>query len=216
MRALSHNLCFSFTLMACAVLVITRLQGYELAPALAKMAASAGFLVVAITSGAFQSRYGKTLFFGLCLAAVGDMLLIGSSQSFFLFGLGTFLLAHVVYLFAFIGRGISARWALTAAVPVAITAVVISTWLLPQVSGTMQIPVLAYTVVISLMVVAAFGTRGAGASLLIPVGALLFYFSDLAVATDQFVQTDFPNYVWGLPLYYTGQLLLARSTSKPG
>ena len=214
MRDSNHNIYLSFTLLACSVLVITRLLGYELIPALAKMAASAGFLIVAIASGAFQSRYGKTLFFGLCLAAMGDMFLIGSSQSFFLLGLGTFLLAHVVSLLAFIGRGISVRWALAAAVPVAITAIVVSIWLLPQVSGTMQIPVLAYTVVISLMVVAAFGTRGAGASLLFPVGALLFYFSDLAVATDQFVQSVFLNYGWGLLLYYTGQLLLARSTSQ--
>jgi uncharacterized membrane protein YhhN len=43
-------------------------------------------------------------------------------------------------------------------------------------------------------------------------GAALFYLSDLAVAADRFLGGSFPHYAWGLPLYYSGQLLLARTT----
>jgi uncharacterized membrane protein YhhN len=75
----------------------------------------------------------------------------------------------------------------------------------------MLIPVRSYTFVITLMVIAAFGARGAGAPVLLPLGASLFYLSDLSVAAGQFVQPAFPNYVWGLPFYFGGQVLLAMS-----
>ena len=80
----------------------------------------------------------------------------------------------------------------------------------------MLIPVRAYTFFISLMVITAFGVRGAGGPWLVPLGALLFYFSDLSVASLQFTDPPFPNYVWGLPFYYTGQLLLAMSVAFAG
>ena len=43
----------------------------------------------------------------------------------------------------------------------------------------------------------------------IPLGAALFIVSDVAVARQTFVQAAFANRLWGLPLYYGGQLLLA-------
>jgi uncharacterized membrane protein YhhN len=75
----------------------------------------------------------------------------------------------------------------------------------------MTVPVRIYTLVISIMVITAISSRKPGVTLLVPVGALLFYFSDLSVATAQFVQTEFPHYVWGLPFYFAGQTLLALS-----
>ncbi|MBT8089328.1 MAG: lysoplasmalogenase, partial [Gammaproteobacteria bacterium] len=63
-------------------------------------------------------------------------------------------------------------------------------------------------------VIAAIGTRGRGATKLILAGALMFFFSDLSVAALRLVQTTLPTYVWGLPLYYAGQLCLAASVSQ--
>ena len=71
-----------------------------------------------------------------------------------------------------------------------------------------------YTIVISLMVAAAIGTRGHGATILIVAGGLMFFLSDLSVAALRIVQSEFPTYVWGLPLYYAGQLCLALSVSR--
>ena len=59
----------------------------------------------------------------------------------------------------------------------------------------------------------AFGARGAGAPRLIVIGAMLFFVSDLAVAMQRIVAPGFPAYLWGLPLYYSGQLCLALGTS---
>jgi len=42
-------------------------------------------------------------------------------------------------------------------------------------------------------------------------GALSFYFSDVFVARDRFLDKEFLNRLIGLPMYYTGQFLLAFS-----
>jgi uncharacterized membrane protein YhhN len=42
-------------------------------------------------------------------------------------------------------------------------------------------------------------------------GALSFYFSDVFVARDRFLKEEFLNRLMGLPMYYTGQFLLAFS-----
>ena len=87
-------------------------------------------------------------------------------------------------------------------------------WLQPHIPADLDIPVRAYIAVISVMVIFAFGTRGAGGPVLILIGALLFFLSDLSVAALRLAQTDFPTYVWGLPFYYGGQLCLALSVSQ--
>ncbi len=144
----------------------------------------------------------------------GDAFLIGETQTLFLAGLGAFLLAHVAYIVAFVLLGISIKWAGIAALAIGALAIAITVWLAPHIPSALVLPVRAYTTVISLMVIAAFGTRGRGASILIVAGAAMFFLSDLSVAALRLVQTDFPTYVWGLPLYYAGQVCLALSTSQ--
>ena len=42
-------------------------------------------------------------------------------------------------------------------------------------------------------------------------GARLFFVSDLTVARDRFVARASANKAWGLPAYFSGQLLIAWS-----
>lgn len=200
--------------IACLVLVIASLLDQSQIAAVAKILASCGFIAVAIFCGAMRSAYGKSLLAGLALSFVGDVSLIGETREAFLTGLGAFLLAHIAYVSAFAIRGVDARAMLIAGVPVALIATAVSAWLLPYIAADMRVPVFAYTFVISVMLVAAFGTRGKGATVLILVGAVLFFLSDLSVALQRLVQSDFPTYIWGLPLYYAGQLCLAVSVSR--
>ena len=202
------------TAIACLVLVGTLLVGMNTVAAGTKIIASTGFLTVAILSGALQSTYGKVLLAGLTLSFAGDAFLIGDTQQAFLAGLAAFLLAHLAYVAAFAVHGINFRWLAAAAPPVIGIAIGIAVWLGPHTPPELSLPVRLYTIVISSMVIAAIGTRGKGGSMLILVGALLFFLSDLSVAALRLVQTDFPTYVWGLPLYYAGQLCLALSVSQ--
>jgi uncharacterized membrane protein YhhN len=73
----------------------------------------------------------------------------------------------------------------------------------------MRYPVYAYIGIITLMVALSAGAWGKEGSLLMLVGAVLFYISDVFVARDRFVTSDVWNRYLGLPLYYAAQLALA-------
>jgi uncharacterized membrane protein YhhN len=198
-------------ILATVTMVASQLLDAGSIGTLAKMTASSAFVALAIGFGAHRAGYGRLILVGLVLSWLGDLALTGDTERQFLLGLGSFLLAHVAYVSAFVFIGINYKWLFTALIPIALLSFGTSIWLAPYVPDALTMPVRVYTTVISLMVIAAFGARGNGAPLIVPIGALLFYFSDLSVAAGQFVQTDFPNFVWGLPFYFAGQVLLALS-----
>ena len=181
--------------------------------AIAKLIASTAFIVAAAAAGARQSRYGRLVLAGLLLSWFGDAFLIGTAQRWFLLGLVSFLCAHVAYITAFITLGVERRWTLSSAAVIVFVAALVLAWLAPYLPLGLVWPVRIYTAVISLMVITAFGTLGAGASPLIVAGAVLFYISDLSVAAMRFTEPLFATYIFGLPLYYAGQLCLALSVA---
>ena len=174
----------------------------------AKPAASICFVTTAVVNGALDSAYGSWVVVALVLSAIGDVALLGRSSRMFLFGLGSFLFGHVGYVLAFGVRGLDVMWAAVAFVALVPPVVFVLVWLLPH-AGSLRIPVVAYTAVISTMVAAAVGTVGVDLDLRILAGAVAFYLSDLAVARDRFVAPGRVNRTWGLPLYYAAQFLLA-------
>jgi uncharacterized membrane protein YhhN len=178
---------------------------------LLKMAASTGFIGVAVSVGAGDSAYGRVVLGALALSWLGDLLLSYESRAAFLGGLVAFLLAHLAYIVAFAIRGIDGTWVVIAGIVVAITAVFVWRWLERGLDRSMRAPVAAYVLIISVMVAAAFGTMGAEADPKIGIGAVAFFLSDIAVARDQFITPGFANRAVGLPLYYIAQVLLALS-----
>jgi len=83
--------------------------------------------------------------------------------------------------------------------------------------GDMRIPVIAYIVIITAMVISAAALMNnpgldPAARALVFAGALLFYVSDIFVARQRFVTKAFLNRAAGLPLYYAGQFMIAFST----
>lgn len=198
----------------CGVLVATGFGQWPLAAIVAKLTASTGFFLLALVSGACRSAYGNRVLAGLLASWIGDACLLGTTDSAFIAGLGAFLIAHLFYCAAFVRHGVhrpAGSLALLMLLPV--TAIVIGA-LWPDIPGPMRLPVAFYGGVISLMVALAVGARFAGGTWLIPVGAVLFFISDLSVAIAQFQRPDFPPGTWGLPLYFTGQALLAASTRE--
>jgi uncharacterized membrane protein YhhN len=178
--------------------------------ALGKPLASLGFLVAAIGFGALESRYGKLVLAGLVLGALGDVFLLGHARQFFIGGLVSFLLGHVVYVVAFASLGLDASAAAATALAMVVVLFFVGRWVFPH-APEMRAPIAAYMLVIGLMCVAAVGAGGAGAPWMIPVGAIMFTASDIAVVRDRFVSREFINRAWGLPLYYAAQLSIAWS-----
>jgi uncharacterized membrane protein YhhN len=147
----------------------------------------------------------------LILSWWGDFFLMFRRTTLFLAGLVSFLLAHFAYGLAFLVHGLDRYWTSLALIILIVPAAVVARWLHPHLPAAMRPPVWAYVVVITLMLALASGTQGAGGHTLILLGALAFYISDISVARDRFVVQNFTNRLWGLPLYYLAQFLLAAS-----
>lgn len=197
-----------------ALLEATR-RGFRLGEWISKPLASTGFLGAALAVGSLETGPGRWLFVGLVLSAVGDVLLIPRTRPTFLLGLVAFLLGHVAYATAFVHRGVDAFVAAITLAGLLVPAALVSRWLLPTVDARMKPPVLAYVIVISVMVGLAVGTVAAHGNPLLLVGAVAFYLSDLSVARDRFVAPGFVNRLWGLPLYFGAQLVLAFCAGQP-
>jgi len=211
---MSTRLLVTLVGVACIALVALLLADMTVPAAASKFIASSAFVALAIRGGALASVYGRLILTGLALSWCGDMFLIGLSKTALLAGLVAFLLAHVAYVAAFVRHGYERRWIWVAMVPVTAIAIGVFVWLEPYTPPDLLNPVRAYVAVISLMVIFAMGTQGRGGSKLIVAGAIMFFLSDLSVASLRLVQTEYPTYSIGLPLYYAGQVCLALSSSQ--
>ncbi len=205
------------TLLALAVVsVAATLASERRRPALEwlfKPMASGCFISLALYCGASDSDYGRWLLAGLVLCGAGDVFLIASNDRAFLAGLTSFLLGHLLYVVAFLQLPLNLTAMLVSLVPAIALAVFSLRWLWPHLPANMQLAVLAYIAVICSMLLMAGSIWGSGPGLLVLVGAWGFAISDLAVARNQFVQPGFSNRLWGLPLYFGSQMLLAFSVS---
>ena len=216
------NLALGILVIAALVagLVISEMKGVKLGSWIFKPAASVGFLVLAVAMGALETgnTYGQLVFAGLVLSFFGDVfLLAGDKPALFLAGLGSFLLGHVAYAIGFLAHGVSLPATIVTAILLVPVAFAVWRWLKPHLPNDMVAAVIAYIVVISSMEALATGATfqagfdvRTGAPLMV-LGATLFWISDLAVAKRQFVDPSPASALWGLPLYYAGQVLLALS-----
>lgn len=150
---------------------------------------------------------------GLLLSACGDVLL---GIDLFLPGLVAFLLAHVAYLVAYLGR----TRALHAGrlLPVIAYMVPVFLWLEPHL-GSMRVPVIAYVAVIGAMVwraAAQIGEHPRDPLLpwLATLGAVSFAISDTMVAWHRFVDPDAPIHVPLMLTYWAGQTGIAASSER--
>ena len=203
------------TLVACVGLVFAEYRKSQPLKWLFKPLAALGFIFLALTHHALDSNYGLTLFGGLILCMLGDILLIPKSKPSFLAGIGAFLLGHVAFAIAFFARGIEHQVTLLVTLPFVLFGYLVYRWLAPHLDGFMQKAVIAYIVAIMIMVIGAIGTTaltGPEASSIM-IGAIGFMISDLSVARDRFVAPGFINRVWGGPLYFIAQLILATTAS---
>ncbi|KAG0241225.1 YhhN-like protein-domain-containing protein [Mortierella sp. GBAus27b] len=159
-----------------------------------------------------HSTYTKAMMTAFVLGYVGDVLLIPVRG--FLPGLASFLAGHAAFMVAFTFHGQDPVARQKGVGFIVTMALIVAPWLLPKIKNkVMQVAVVAYMLVISGMVLTAFGSLTLDREYLPErfVGALMFFFSDLFVARQQFVHKTVLNKWIGLPLYYIGQLLLAST-----
>ncbi len=173
------------------------------------------FVLAAWLQPGANQAYEIWILTGLVFSLIGDVCLIFTSRKLFLAGLTVFLLGHICYSIAFFTSATISAWTWGALAVIVATGAVIFSWLRPFL-GNMMKPVIAYVVIISLMVCNAATVMGdPGISLngrwLVFIGAIVFYLSDIGVARQQFVRSEYINRAVGLPLYYLGQFMFAFS-----
>jgi len=178
-----------------------------------KPLAALAFIWLAVSLDATATAYGRWLLAGLVFCALGDLFLMPDDDRSFLAGLGAFLLGHLLYAVAFLQLPANATGLAVSAVPALVLAAVVLRWLLPHVDVPMKVPVTVYTLVITTMLLCAGLTVGHAVAWLAVTGAWGFALSDIAVARQQFVHKARANPLWGTPLYFAAQMMLAGSVA---
>ncbi len=196
--------------VAVVILLWAELKSSRSGVVWAKPVASTMFIVTALLAGAMASLYGQLILLALILSCLGYVFLIPKRQVFFVVGLGSFLVAHVIFSGAFIQLPLDPLLLTGATIAMLAFAIIVLRWLSPHLPDGLRIAVFAYVGAISLMVVLAGGTISAVGPQL-ALGAVMFAVSDLFVARERFVSPSVINRIWGLPLYYSAQLVFALS-----
>jgi uncharacterized membrane protein YhhN len=159
--------------------------------------------------------YYHYLFVGLIFCLIGDVCLALPQKKAFMVGLVAFFVGHVLYIFSFSSLIQIYYWISASLFIIFFMSASIFLWLRPHLKS-MLIPVLLYILVITVMASGAWAVfwkssfQISGRAFIL-LGSLCFYFSDVFVARNKFIKEEYRNRLLGLPLYYTGQFLLAFS-----
>ena len=173
------------------------------------------FVITALLQPHSVSAYYRYLLIGLILCLVGDVCLALPQKKAFMGGLVAFLVGHLLYIFSFSSLIPVSHWFSSGLFIFFGISALIFFWLRPHLKS-MLIPVLIYILVITIMAIGALAvfwksSFQVSGRVLILAGALCFYVSDLFVARHRFIKEEYRNRLFGLPLYYTGQFMLAFS-----
>ena len=185
-------------------LVVVEFFQHVLGRLILKPLASLGFVILGFL-GQHSSLYDQLILFGLLTGFLGDVLLLGRNRKWFLAGLLSFLIGHLAYTAAFLTLSTSLRF------PLLVTAIMVfgGIWLLRTFHSKLERyykPVVVYSLVIAAMVIVS-----SRAPIFTFLGAIAFAISDVFVLRERFGERQFVNKLFGLPLYYLAQCLIALS-----
>ena len=173
------------------------------------------FVITALLQPHPAPTYYHYFLIGLIFCLIGDVCLALPQKKAFMAGLIVFLVGHIFYILSFLSLTQIFDWISIAGLIIFIMSAFIFLWLRPHLRS-MRIPVLLYILVITVMASGAWAVfsnssfQMSGRTLIL-VGSLCFYVSDVFVARNKFIKEEYTNRLLGLPLYYTGQFLLAFS-----
>lgn len=175
-----------------------------------------------IACASFPSTYSRTIAIGLFFGSIGDILLEMDDcygVDLFIFGLLSFLIGHLCYIKAFYLRQIH-RYSRLIGLPMALVYfAVIMSFLLPNVSVAMIVPVAIYGIVICLMILSAFNRflflTPYFTGIMCLLGSLFFIVSDSILSINSFYISVPSEGLLVMITYYLGQLMIAASAQFP-
>ncbi len=195
-------------------------QGWRRIEWLVKPTVMLALLAFTISNGGLQP--GMIWFiFGLAFSLAGDVFLMLPSERF-IAGLVSFLLAHICYIIGLNPIPPLKTPHLIAATLILVLVAMPASQIYRRIAAGLQtrhqdqlkLPVLAYTIVISVMLISALFTmlRGswpAAQALLVSAGAASFFLSDAILAWNKFVSPLSRGRMWNMITYHLGQMMIA-------
>ena len=163
-------------------------------------------------------QLNKYFVLGLFFSFLGDLLLLGTGEVYFIFGLLFFLIAHVFYIIMVL-RLISARKPkdfIMAGVPFLLLFLVLMNVLFAGL-GSMKIPVIIYAMTISFFGIVSlllYLQSKTKISLLLLVGVLIFISSDTILSLNLFYKTQSFYPILIMMSYVLAQYLICRFVLK--
>jgi uncharacterized membrane protein YhhN len=153
----------------------------------------------------------KLLLTALFFSWIGDVSLMFKGG--FLIGLGAFLLAHLAYiaLFARDTPRFQTRF-IVASLGIAAYSMGLFSYLRPHLGG-LQLPVLAYSMVIMTMLLYALHRQEQNFNWIL-IGAVLFVLSDSILAVNKFATPVPAGGIWVMLTYALGQFFLCKGSLK--
>lgn len=172
-------------------------------------------LVLFLTVYQSNIQVKRIVLSALVACFLGDVfLMIPNTDSFFIFGLASFLIGHIFYCLAFYKMNPNIRKSLlillVSALVVGFYVMYISGILLPSV-GELQIPVFVYMCIIGLMTILAttfFTFHSKDVAITVVSGAILFVCSDTILALNHFVNPIENGHFWVMITYMLAQYFI--------
>jgi uncharacterized membrane protein YhhN len=194
-------------------------KGWRQVEYVAKPGTMAALFAVLAVVGGFSSPPLILFGAGILLSMAGDVFLM-LSERWFIAGLVAFLLAHVAYIVGFnlpLPSNLPLTWAAGIAIVLALNAGRVLRRILASLKEKkiqgLGLPVAIYGTVITIMLLSALLTFfrtdwDPTAATLAAIGASLFYFSDIILAWDRFVEPIKNGRVMNMMTYHLGQAAL--------
>lgn len=155
--------------------------------------------------------YKVMIISGLAFSMLGDIMLMLPTDKF-LYGLASFLLAHILYICAFVSDSVFPANYLYL-IPLLIIGAIILRTVLPRVGGK-TVPVAIYSLILVLLLWQSMGRLELSfshSSMVALIGSIFFISSDVALVFNRFVKKHKDSQLLILSTYYIAQLLIAYS-----
>lgn len=153
----------------------------------------------------------------------GDVLLMSTGDLYFMLGLGSFLLAHVFYIFTFRQfrneddtNALQGLQRIRFAFPIVLFGTGLVIILYPNLGG-LTVPVLIYAAVLTVMVLNAlfrFGRTTSPSFAYVFGGAILFMISDSVLAINKFLEPVEGAGIWIMLTYIAAQFFIVKGLLK--
>lgn len=167
----------------------------------------------------YHHKIKKLVIAALIFSMMGDIfLMLPDNENYFIFGLGSFLIAHIFYIFAFlqIRKELQQRLNIWFIIFPALYCIILLNTLLPN-AGALAIPVVFYAIIISCMLVAALHCsiiQNKNTGWFFAAAAMLFVISDSFIGLDKFYMNIKGNSWIVMLTYMSAQLLLTVGFSN--